>query len=155
MDSMIAIQDLIPGNHCYGCGPDNADGMQIKSYWNGEESVCEYKPRPEQCAGPIQYLYGGTIASLIDCHCICTSIANYYESDGHSIGEGPQIWCVTACLTVNYLQPIRIDQPVKLRATIKDCGEKKTVVSCTVYSGGVAMAEGEVLAIRVPDSWRE
>ena len=29
---MIAIQDQIPHNHCYGCGKDNPDGMQIKSY---------------------------------------------------------------------------------------------------------------------------
>ena len=75
---MNAIQDSIPHNHCYGCGPENPDGLQIKSYWDGKESVCTYMPRPEQCAGPTQYLYGGTIASIIDCHSVCTSIANYY-----------------------------------------------------------------------------
>lgn len=152
---MTAIQDRIPGNHCYGCGPENPDGMQIKSYWDGKESVCEYLPRPEQCAGPTQYLYGGTIASLIDCHCVCTSIANYYLSDGYNIGEGPPIWCVTARLAVNYLKPIPIDKPVVLRAKITESGARKTILSCTVYSGDVATAEGEVVAVRVPDSWRE
>ncbi len=33
---MTALQDLISHNHCYGCGPDNPDGLQIKSYWDGE-----------------------------------------------------------------------------------------------------------------------
>ena len=152
---MTAIQDLIPDNHCFGCGPDNPDGMQIKSFWDGEVSVCEYMPRPEQCAGPTQYLYGGTIASLIDCHCVCTAIANCYENDGHAVGEGPPIWCVTGRLSVSYLKPMPIDRPVKLRALITECSEKKTILACTVYSDGVASAEGEVIAIRVPASWRE
>jgi acyl-coenzyme A thioesterase PaaI-like protein len=152
---MTAIQDLIPANHCFGCGPDNPAGMQIKSYWDGKQSVCDYMPRPEQCAGPTQFVYGGTIASLIDCHSVGTAIANYYEVDGHAIGEGPQIWCVTGRLTVSYLKPTPIDKPVQLRASISECGEKKTILVCTVHSESKVVAEGEVIAIRVPDSWRE
>jgi acyl-coenzyme A thioesterase PaaI-like protein len=152
---MTAIQDLIPGNHCFGCGPDNPAGMQIKSYWDGELSVCEYMPRPEQCAGPTQYVYGGTIASLIDCHSVCTAIANYYGVDGRAIGEGPQIWCVTGRITVSYMKPTQIDKPVELRASISECGEKKTILTCTVHSDGKLVAEGEVIAIRVADSWRD
>jgi acyl-coenzyme A thioesterase PaaI-like protein len=150
-----AIQDRIPHNHCYGCGPENPDGMQIKSYWDGRESVCTYSPRPEQCAGPTQYLYGGTIASLIDCHCVCTSIANYYQRDGYEVGEGPSIWCVTGGLEVRYLKPTAIDRPVELRATISECTGKKTVLACTLSSDGVKTAEGTVVAIRVPAEWRE
>jgi acyl-coenzyme A thioesterase PaaI-like protein len=151
----IPIQDRIPHNHCYGCGPENPDGMQIKSYWDGEESVCTYMPRPEQCAGPTGYLYGGTIASLIDCHCVCTSIANYYQLDGREIGEGRAIWCVTGGLEVRYLKPTRIDHPVELRATIEECSKKKTVLACTLSSDGTVTAEGKVVAIRVPAEWRE
>ena len=152
---MTAIQDSIPHNHCYGCGPDNPDGMQIKSHWNGAESLCTYVPRPEQCAGPTQYLYGGTIASLIDCHCVCTAIANYYGRDGFDVGEGPAIWCVTGNLDVNYLKPTMIDRPVELRAAIEECSDRKTLVKCTLSSDGVVTAEGSVIAIRVPPSWRE
>lgn len=151
---MTAIQDRIPDNHCYGCGPDNPLGMQIKSYWDGKESICTYDPRPEQCAGPTHYLYGGTIASLIDCHCVCTAIATFYERDGFNVGEGPPIWCVTGRLTVSYLKPTPIDKPVELRATVSECTDKKAILNCTVYSEGEATAEGEVVAIRVPNSWR-
>ena len=151
---MAAIQDSIPHNHCYGCGPDNPKGMQIKSHWDGEVSTCTYMPRPEQCAGPTQYLYGGTIASLIDCHCVGTAIANYYRRDGFEVGEGPPVWCVTGGLKVNYLKPTAIDQPVELRATIDECTDTKTVVKCTLSSSGTVTAEGEVIAIRVPESWR-
>ena len=151
---MTAIQDRIPHNHCYGCGPENPHGLQIKSFWDGRESVCTYVPRPEQCAGPTQYLYGGTIASIIDCHCVGTSIANYYERDGREIGEGQPVWCVTGSLTVRYLRPIRIDQPVELRATIRECSDRKTIVDCQVISEGDVAAAGEVVAIRVSETWR-
>lgn len=151
---MTAIQDKMPGNNCYGCGPDNTKGMQIKSYWEGEVSVCRYSPRPEQCAGPLQYVYGGTIASLIDCHSVCTAASNYYRKEGRDTGAAPEIWCVTGRLTVNYLEPTPIDQEIELRATIEVCAEKKTTVKCRLYSGGVQTAEGDVIAIRVADSWR-
>ena len=151
---MTFIQDKIPDNYCYGCGPENPLGMQIKSRWDGNESVCTYMPRPEQCAGPTQYLYGGTILSLIDCHCVCTAIANFYERDGFEVGEGPSIWCVTARLTVSFLKPTPIDKLVELRATVSECTDKKTILNCTVYSEGEATAEGEVVAVRVANSWR-
>jgi acyl-coenzyme A thioesterase PaaI-like protein len=152
---MPAIQDLIPHNHCYGCGPENPDGMQIKSYWDGKESRCTYVPRPEQCAGPKQFLYGGTIASLIDCHSVCTSIANYYQRDGFDIGDGPEIWCVTGGLEVRYLKPTPIDQPVELCATVSECTDNKTILECILSSGAEVMAEGRVVSVRVAPEWRK
>jgi len=151
---MTAIQDSFRDNHCYGCGADNPLGMQIKSHWDGEVSICTYLPRPEQSAGPTHLLYGGAIASLIDCHCVGTAIANYYQLEGREIGADPQIWCVTGRLTVNYLKPTLLDQPVELSAVITECTEKKTILKCTVSSGGEITAEGDVIAVRVPNSWR-
>ena len=39
-----AFQDHYPNNfaQCYGCGRLNEQGLQIKSYWDGDETVCEY-----------------------------------------------------------------------------------------------------------------
>jgi acyl-coenzyme A thioesterase PaaI-like protein len=152
---MTAIQDKLVGNHCYGCGADNPGGMQIKSHWDGNESVCVYQPRPEQCAGPEQYLYGGTIASLIDCHSIGTALSNYYRREGREVGEGEEIWCVTGRLSVDYLAPTPIDRPVTLRATIDEVTDRKTLVRCRFYSGETQTAAGEVIAVRVPNSWRD
>ncbi len=151
---MTAIQDSLPHNHCYGCGADNDKGMQIKSHWRGDECVCRYQPRPEQCAGPEHYVYGGTIASLIDCHSVGTALSNYYRLEGRGVGEAPEIWCVTGRLTVNYRAPTPIDTEIELRSKIEECGEKKTLVRTRVYSAGTCTAEGEVIAIRVSDSWK-
>jgi len=64
-----AFQDHYPENvsHCYGCGTMNAKGLQIRTHWEGEESVTRYRPRPEHTAIP-GYVYGGLLASLVDCH---------------------------------------------------------------------------------------
>jgi acyl-coenzyme A thioesterase PaaI-like protein len=151
---VTAIQDLMTHNHCYGCGPDNDKGMQIKSYWEGDTCVCRYQPKPEQCAGPRHYVYGGTIASLIDCHCVCTATSNFYRLEGRETGSVPEIWCVTGRLTVSYSAPTPIDKEIELRATIEECTEKKAVVKCEVFSDGSLTATGEVVAIRVPESWK-
>jgi len=151
---MKAIQDQLPDNHCYGCGPDNPKGFRIKSYYDGEVSRCRFQPRPEHSAGPEQFVYGGLIASLIDCHSVGTSMAAFYEKEGRPIGEGEPIWCVTGRLAVNYLKPTPIDRPIDLEAVVEELGERKAKIRCKVTSEGEATAEGEVLAIRVPSSWR-
>ena len=152
---MTAIQDRFSDNHCYGCGTENPLGLQIKSHWDGEVSVCRYTPRPEQSAGPTHIVYGGTIASLIDCHSCGTAMAHFYDREEREIGSAPQIWCVTGRLTVNYFKPTPIDQEIEMRATVGDSNDKKAVVHCTLSSGGEVRAEGEVIAVRVPWSWRE
>jgi acyl-coenzyme A thioesterase PaaI-like protein len=128
--------------------------MQIKSYWEDGETVCRYQPRPEQCAGPTQYLYGGTIASLIDCHCVGTAAANQYRLESREMGDGEEIWCVTGRLEVDYLAPTPIDRPVELRARIEAVSGRKTTVNCTLSSGHTLCAQGRVVAVRVPNSWR-
>ena len=46
---MPAFQDYYPENvaHCYGCGKLNAHGHQIKTDWDGDETVTRFTPRPE------------------------------------------------------------------------------------------------------------
>ncbi len=150
----IAFQDQIPDNLCYGCGPFNQSGLRIKSYWEGEEAVCTFMPAPHHSAGPRQYLNGGIIATLVDCHCVCTAIAHAYREEDRAIGSEPRIWCVTANLNVTYLRPTPIDIPLTLRAVIADSGPRKARVRCSVQSGGNDCARGEVIAVRVPESWR-
>src|SRR5690606_24999567 len=103
---MQAFQDRISGNHCYGCGPDNAGGLRIKSYWSGDnESVCHFTPLPHHSAGPAHYVNGGIIATLIDCHCVCTAIAKGYRLAGREVGQGEAIWFATGRLEVDYKYP--------------------------------------------------
>lgn len=111
-----AFQDQLRENHCFGCGSANEHGLQIKSYWSGDQAVCTWQPQTFHAAGPPDLLNGGIIATLIDCHSICTAIAAAYHAEGREIGSEPPVWYVTASLKVRYLRPTPIDQPVVLRA---------------------------------------
>jgi acyl-coenzyme A thioesterase PaaI-like protein len=151
----VAFQDQIPDNLCYGCGPGNPSGLRIKSYWDGDETVCTFKPGRHHSAGPEQFVNGGIIATIVDCHSVCTAIAHAYRAEGRPIGSEPGIWCVTASLNVTYLRPSPITGPLTLRASVAETGPKKLRVHCSVRHGEDECARAEVIAVRVPHSWRE
>jgi acyl-coenzyme A thioesterase PaaI-like protein len=155
MTEAAALQDLVPGNHCWGCGPGNPEGLRIKSYWDGDETVCRWQPGPPFFAGPRHVLNGGVIASLIDCHSVITAIADLYRTEGRAIGSPPDVWCATASLEVSYLRPVPIAEPVTLRARVEDRDGRRSTVACSLYSGSEECARGRVVAVRVPESWRQ
>ncbi len=149
-----AFQDEITNNYCWGCGALNDEGLRIKSYWEENEAVCTWKPEPAHMAGPRHILNGGIIATLIDCHCVCTAIAAAARAEGRPLRDGSDLWYATASLKVTYLRPTPVDVPVVLRAQIAEMGPRKTVVICSVFAGSEVTAQGEVIAVRVPPDWR-
>jgi acyl-coenzyme A thioesterase PaaI-like protein len=151
----LSLQERIPRNHCWGCGPDNADGLQLPSYAAGDGAVATWQPRPPFFAGPTHILNGGVIASLIDCHSVCTAIADFYRGEGREIGSAPDIWCATASLNVSYLRPVPLDTPLTMRAHVIARDGRRTTVACVLESNGKECARGEVVAVRVAESWRE
>ena len=112
-----AFQDLIPGNHCYGCGPGNAQGLHIRSRWTGADRArCHFRPQPYHCAGSPRYVNGGLITTLMDCHAVCTAIAYAYRQAGRDIGAGEPLHYVTAALEVSFRHPT----PVESEVTVED-----------------------------------
>ena len=150
-----AFQDLIPHNFCFGCGPANAGGLQIKSFWTEDPAtaVCTWTPEPHHAAGPSHVLNGGIIATLIDCHCVCTAMAQAYREEGRAVGSDPHLWFATGSLQVKYLKPTRLDEPVRLVASIEKSKWNKVTLSCDLFSGNDRCAIAKVVAVRVPASW--
>jgi acyl-coenzyme A thioesterase PaaI-like protein len=148
-----AFQDYYPDqvSHCYGCGRLNEHGLQIKSYWQGDEAVAHYTPRPYHIAIP-GYVYGGLIASLIDCHSTGTAAAAMYRAQNREMDSEPPLRFVTASLHVDYLQPTPLDGPLELRARVQEIKGRKVVVHTSLSAGGQVCARGEVVAVQVPDS---
>ena len=151
-----AFQDyyLDEMSHCYGCGRLNEAGLQIKSYWDGDESVCSYQPRDYHTAVP-GYVYGGLIASLIDCHSTGTAAAAAFKAAGAVPGTESDFRFLTASLHVDYLKPTPIDGPLTIRAQVKEIKGRKVVISNVLYAGDVACAKGEVVAVQAPESFVE
>jgi acyl-coenzyme A thioesterase PaaI-like protein len=148
-----AIQDYFRDSLCWGCGQINEKGLKIRSYYSLGESICTFEPQAHHAAGPPHVVNGGLIATLIDCHTVCTAIADAYSSEDRPIGSEPALWYVTAKLKVDYLLPVPIDRPVVLKARVRRVDGKKTWVDCTAYSDTLECARGEVLAIRVTGQW--
>jgi acyl-coenzyme A thioesterase PaaI-like protein len=151
---MKAFQDYYPDNvaHCYGCGAHNSHGHRIKTYWDGEESVTRYQPEPYHTAIP-GYVYGGLLASLIDCHSTGTAAAAMYRAEGRAMDTLPAFRFVTGSLHVDYLKPTPLDGLLEIRGRVKEIKGRKVVVETTVYANGVATATGEVVAVQMPENF--
>jgi acyl-coenzyme A thioesterase PaaI-like protein len=150
-----AVQDHYPDDfaHCYGCGRLNASGLHVRTTWHGDETVARFTPRAEHIALP-GFVYGGLIASLIDCHAIGTAAAFLERADGHDIGDRPSPRFVTGTLTVQYLKPTPLGPELELRARATEVGVRKVTVEVTLSASGVITACGTVLAVRMPESMR-
>ncbi|WP_258102996.1 PaaI family thioesterase [Marinoscillum sp. MHG1-6] len=144
------FQDHMPENVCFGCGK-NHDGLQIKSYWEGEESVCRWDSE-EKYHGWANLLNGGILATLVDCHCMGTAIAHAYRLEERDMDSKPVYRYATGTLTVKYLQPTPNDITIELRAKVIEVKGRKTVMECRVFSDGIQTAQADVVAIRVFDS---
>ncbi len=149
-----AFQDFYPDNysHCYGCGKLNEKGMHIKSYWDGEESLCRFTPAPHQSGGFPGNIYGGLIASLIDCHCAGTAAAARLREDGYMPGDKPMSRFVTASLKVDFLKPTPAGVELEIRAAVLEIKNRKVTLSATVTAEGVLTAKGEAIMVQLPES---
>lgn len=151
---MKAFQDYYPENvaHCYGCGALNAEGHQIKTYWDGDETCTRFTPRACHTAVP-GFVYGGLLASLIDCHSTGTAAAAMYRAEGRAMDTLPAFRFVTGSLLVKYLKPTPLGVPLEIRGQVAEIRGRKVIVHSTVYANGVATVTGEVVAVQMPDDF--
>jgi acyl-coenzyme A thioesterase PaaI-like protein len=147
-----AVQDFYPEDvaHCFGCGRLNAEGHQLKTVWEGEETVSRFTPEPYHTAIP-GYVYGGLIASLLDCHGTGGAAAAALRMEGRDIGQGEAPRFVTASLQVDYLKPTPLGPELEVRGRIVEISKRKVVLEETLSADGVVTARGKVVAVRMPE----
>lgn len=148
------FQDKLPGNHCFGCGTENEHGLHIKSYWMAEnKAACYFVPQSFHTAAPTHFLNGGVIATIIDCHCICTAIAYAYQQQGREIGKGTPLWYATGALSLRYKRPVKINRRILLEATVSGYNEKQAKIDCLLKVDDTVCVEATVEAIAVSEEW--
>lgn len=151
---MQAIQDTYPTElgQCYGCGKDNPHGLQLKSYEQADgETVARFMPAPHHTAIP-GFVYGGLIASLIDCHATGTASAAAYRAAGRKPGTPPYLRFVTASLCVDYLAPTPIGVELELHGRAVEVKARKVVVEVDLSALGVCCARGRIVAVLMPEA---
>jgi acyl-coenzyme A thioesterase PaaI-like protein len=148
---MPALQDLYPDDfaHCYGCGRLNTHGLHVKSEWGDEGATARFQPEPHHMALP-GFVYGGLIASLVDCHAMATAAGASMIAVGMEPGRDPTPRFVTASLQVDFLRPTPLGPVLLLKARPVEVTERKAIVEVEVLADGVHCARGRVVAVRAP-----
>ncbi|UTE77775.1 PaaI family thioesterase [Rossellomorea sp. KS-H15a] len=150
-----AIQDDYPDDFswCYGCGRLNEEGHHFRTGVEGDQTVTIYTPKPEHTALP-GFVYGGLIASLIDCHGTGSAAITLHRKNGGEIGDGqepPRF--VTASLQVDFMKPTPHNVPLNAVGTVHEIHPKKFKVETEVFAEGNLCARGEVVAVVMPKTF--
>ncbi len=148
-----AFQDYYPDDlsHCFGCGSKNEHGHQLKSFWDGDETVARITPEQHHTAIP-GYVYGGFVASIIDCHGTGTAAAAAYKAENRSMDSLPPFRFVTASLKVNYRKPTPLGVELEVRGKVSELKGRKVIVIASVFANGELCADGEVVAVQMPEN---
>jgi acyl-coenzyme A thioesterase PaaI-like protein len=152
--AQIAFQDLYDEafTHCYGCGRNHATGHQLKSYWHADlpETIAHIRPEPHYTGGVPDHLYGGLIASLLDCHGTATAAAFKARSSGMLFdGTSTLSRCVTANLNIQFIQPVPVHVELTLKGSLICIEDRKVKVALCLAAQDKVLATAEMLAIQL------
>lgn len=152
-----AVQDFYPDDFalCYGCGRLNEAGHHFRTGWLEEsrKTVTYYKPKDVHTAVP-GFVYGGMLASFVDCHSTGSAALALHKKNGYTLGDGnPVPRFVTGSLHVDYLKPTPQDVVLKAVGTVEEIHPRKWKVTTEVYAGNTVVVKGEVIAVVMPDSF--
>ena len=136
-------------DHCFGCGSLNQHGHRIKTYWDGERTITRFTPRPEHTAVP-GFVYGGLLASLIDCHSTGSGAAALARARGIDMVRDGAPRCVTGSLEVRYTAPTPLGPELEIRGIIEEVKGRKVVVSSQLLADGVVCVTGRAVVIEMP-----
>lgn len=140
-----SLQDqFAPNNACFGCGPANEKGLQIKSFIDGNEVIASWQPQTMHEAFP-GMLNGGIIGALLDCHLNWTAAWHLMQQ---SQAATPPC-TVTASYSVKLQRPTPTDGPVSLRAHVTDYKDDRATVVGTLSAAGATCASCEGLFVAV------
>jgi acyl-coenzyme A thioesterase PaaI-like protein len=122
-----------PNNRCFGCGPSNPKGLQIRSFPRGDspngEVVLDWTPLEHHLAfeGMVN---GGIIGTLMDCHSNWTATWHLMRRDGL---DAPPC-TVTADFHVKLKRPTPIAKPLRIVARAVESDGNWVTVEATMTS---------------------
>jgi acyl-coenzyme A thioesterase PaaI-like protein len=142
-----SLQDTYgPETICFGCGPANERGLQIKSFVDGEAVVADFSPEPHHQAFP-GAINGGIIGSLLDCHSNWTAAWNLMQQRG----DGRLPVTVTADFHVKLRRPTPSGVPLRLVARVVESEDPRAVVEATLEADGKVCATCRATFIAVEE----
>ena len=141
-----SLQDrYAPKNRCFGCGPANEKGLRIKSFVEGEQAVCDWRPEPHHQAYE-GILNGGICGAILDCHSNWTAAHHLMKAAG---AEVPPC-TVTADFHVKLRRPTPMGVALHLTARVVESSGDRAVVEAAIEAEGrtTATCRGTFVAVK-------
>ena len=127
------------GLNCFGCGPQNEQGLQMEFRQEGDRAVCDYTPCDHQQGYPGR-LHGGIVATMID------------EAMGWAV-YGVRQWGATARLNVRYRRPVPLKDRLRVEAWVTNNRSRLIELRAELRdSAGTLLAEGEGSFMKLDES---
>ena len=118
----LSIQEaLFPWLTCFGCGPANPRGLQLRSYPGDGCVTATFTPWSEHDNG-VGYLNGGIISTVLDCHSAAAVVLEAHQR-GWATSQARVLPYVTAGLDVRFIRPTPLTEPLELLATVTAADE--------------------------------
>ena len=129
-------------NRCFGCGPANPGGLHLEFLLAEDGSVVCLPTIPDRFEGPVGYLHGGIIATLLD------------EAMSKSV-RARGLTAMTRQMEINYLRPVHSEAPIRVEGRlIRSEGRKHWSEARIIDARGHALADGKGLFIEVRSGQR-
>ena len=111
----------MPGHVCFGCSPENVDGLNMRFFEEGEKVVSLWTPTPRFQGYP-GVLHGGIQATLLD------EIASWV------VYVKLQTAGVTAAMEVRYKRPVLIDRgDLRLEAWVEKLNHRLVSIRTVLF----------------------
>lgn len=141
-----SLQDRYsPLGSCFGCGPANEKGLQIKSIPQGNEVVADWSPQTHHEAFP-GVVNGGIIGALMDCHSNWTAAWHLMNRAG---ADTPPC-TVTGDFHVKLLKPTPSGGSLCLVARVVDSSDRRATIDAELSANGevCATCRGNFIAVK-------
>ena len=135
-----------PDGICFGCGVKNEKGLRIRSFADGEETVCEWRAEPHHQAFP-GMLNGGIVGALLDCHSNWTAANFLMKRDGKTEPD----CTVTANYSIKLLRPTPFDATIYLKARVVESTEDRATVEAELIANDKVCATCKGLFVAVKE----
>ena len=145
---MLSLQDEYgPNGICFGCGPKNKIGLQIKSLWEGEFCVLRYRVTREEHQAFRGVVNGGIVGALFDCHLNWTAASVIHRQQPKE--EFPST--VTSEISVKFKRPTPWGVDLLIKARPVETLADRSTVEGEMFANGktTAISKGTFISVKL------
>jgi uncharacterized protein (TIGR00369 family) len=125
-------------NRCFGCGQANPIGLHLEFLLAEDQSVVCHAIVPNTFEGPVGYVHGGIIATLLD------------ETMSKSV-RAQGITAMTRNMEIDYQRPVPSNAAIRLEGrVVRSEGRKHWTEAKILNSKGTTLATSKALFIQLP-----